>query len=241
MVTFIAHRGDCENYIENTLHSVKAAIEGGVTAIEIDVQLTKDGVPILYHDRDLKRLLNKSGRVGDYSFCELSTSCFSEQQCQRSKNSAESEFITSLAMLVDYLKQWPEVSLFVEIKRINFSFFSYQQVYQVLQEVLLPIKSQVIYISFSYRFIRYCRQRSMMPLGYVLPTWQHVNHKMLARLRPNYLFSSVDIVPESFVFDAQDFHWALYEIVDSDMARQYFDRGVRYLESFNPVRLKREF
>ncbi|MGB3335731.1 MAG: glycerophosphodiester phosphodiesterase family protein [Devosia sp.] len=63
----IAHRGlhdRAKGVIENTASAFEAAIAGGY-AIECDLQLTSDGVPIIFHDSDMKRLLGKDGAVAD--------------------------------------------------------------------------------------------------------------------------------------------------------------------------------
>ncbi|MFF7636848.1 glycerophosphodiester phosphodiesterase [Kitasatospora sp. NPDC008050] len=52
----VAHRGDPYRFRENTLPSVAAALAAGADAVEVDVQLTRDGVPVLLHDPTLKRL-----------------------------------------------------------------------------------------------------------------------------------------------------------------------------------------
>lgn len=52
----VAHRGDPYRFRENTLPSVAAALAAGADAVEVDVQLTRDGVPVLLHDATLKRL-----------------------------------------------------------------------------------------------------------------------------------------------------------------------------------------
>lgn len=55
-VTAVAHRGDPYRARENTLASVRSAIARGADAVEVDVRLTRDGVPVLLHDATLKRL-----------------------------------------------------------------------------------------------------------------------------------------------------------------------------------------
>jgi glycerophosphoryl diester phosphodiesterase len=55
----IGHRGtpSCGHHTENTLQSVRAALDGGADGVEIDVQATRDGVLVLAHDPDLGRVL----------------------------------------------------------------------------------------------------------------------------------------------------------------------------------------
>ncbi|MFI9175281.1 glycerophosphodiester phosphodiesterase [Streptomyces lincolnensis] len=55
-LTAVAHRGDPYRVRENTIDSLRSALERGADAVEIDVRLTRDGVPVLLHDDTLKRL-----------------------------------------------------------------------------------------------------------------------------------------------------------------------------------------
>ncbi|MDQ1015937.1 glycerophosphoryl diester phosphodiesterase [Streptomyces afghaniensis] len=55
-VTAVAHRGDPYRHRENTVASLRSALDRGADAVEIDVRLTRDGVPVLLHDDTLKRL-----------------------------------------------------------------------------------------------------------------------------------------------------------------------------------------
>ncbi|MFD9442816.1 glycerophosphodiester phosphodiesterase [Streptomyces sp. NPDC060006] len=55
-VTAVAHRGDPYRVRENTVDSLRSALRQGADAVEIDVRLTRDGVPVLLHDVSLKRL-----------------------------------------------------------------------------------------------------------------------------------------------------------------------------------------
>lgn len=55
-LTAVAHRGAPYRFRENTLGSLRAALALGADAVEFDVRLTRDGVPVLLHDATLKRL-----------------------------------------------------------------------------------------------------------------------------------------------------------------------------------------
>ena len=69
----IAHRGyhDNENGVpENSLPSFEAAIEKGF-AIELDIQLSSDGVAMVFHDADLARVCGVEGKIWDYTAAEL--------------------------------------------------------------------------------------------------------------------------------------------------------------------------
>ncbi|WP_019995179.1 glycerophosphodiester phosphodiesterase family protein [Aureimonas ureilytica] len=69
----IAHRGlhdGNKTVFENSISAFRAAIAGGY-AIECDVHLSSDGVPVVFHDDDLKRLTGREGRVRQTSAVEL--------------------------------------------------------------------------------------------------------------------------------------------------------------------------
>ncbi|MEJ8671337.1 MULTISPECIES: glycerophosphodiester phosphodiesterase [unclassified Streptomyces] len=70
-VTAVAHRGDPYRVRENTLASLRSALERGADAVEIDVRLTKDGVPVLLHDETLKRLWEQDRPVRALSAAEV--------------------------------------------------------------------------------------------------------------------------------------------------------------------------
>jgi glycerophosphoryl diester phosphodiesterase len=68
----MAHRGWSGKAPENTMSAIMLAInEPAVKAIEIDVQLSKDGVPVVIHDYTLDRTTNGTGYVKDHTFDEL--------------------------------------------------------------------------------------------------------------------------------------------------------------------------
>mgnify|MGYP002042357716 FL=1 len=58
-VAISAHRGGSMEAPENTLESFKYSLELGCAYIETDVQLSSDGIPYIFHDDDLSRLLGK--------------------------------------------------------------------------------------------------------------------------------------------------------------------------------------
>ncbi|TVZ79405.1 glycerophosphoryl diester phosphodiesterase [Streptomyces sp. BK340] len=70
-VTAVAHRGAPYRFRENTLDSLRSALGLGADAVEIDVRLTRDGVPVLLHDETLKRLWEHDRPVGSLSADEV--------------------------------------------------------------------------------------------------------------------------------------------------------------------------
>nr|WSW66511.1 glycerophosphodiester phosphodiesterase [Streptomyces sp. NBC_00995] len=70
-VTAVAHRGDPYRVRENTLPSIRSALDRGADAVEIDVRVTRDGVPVLLHDATLERLWGHDVRLDRLTHQEL--------------------------------------------------------------------------------------------------------------------------------------------------------------------------
>ncbi|MBT3155657.1 glycerophosphodiester phosphodiesterase, partial [Streptomyces sp. CHD11] len=70
-VTAVGHRGDPYLARENTLPSIRSALERGADAVEIDVRVTRDGVPVLLHDATLERLWGHGRRLDRLDHAEL--------------------------------------------------------------------------------------------------------------------------------------------------------------------------
>ena len=70
-IPVLGHRGICSKFPENTLVSFEAAINLGVDLIEFDVNITKDGIPVVIHDNDISRTSDHKGLTRDYTLEEL--------------------------------------------------------------------------------------------------------------------------------------------------------------------------
>ena len=101
-----AHRGYFNNASEapeNSLLSFQYAIDNGY-GIELDVQLSSDGVPMVFHDADLMRVCGVEGKIWDYSCEEL----------QKMKLLDSEETIPTMAQALELING--QVPLLVEYK-----------------------------------------------------------------------------------------------------------------------------
>ena len=73
MIKAIAHRGFSSRYPENTMLAFSRALALGADGAEFDVQLTKDGIPVVFHDESLTRITGDSRLIKDLTLQELQT------------------------------------------------------------------------------------------------------------------------------------------------------------------------
>lgn len=70
-VQIVAHRGYCSVAPENTMQSFVRGIDASVDMIELDVQMTKDGYIVVFHDLNLNRIVGDKKCISDYTYAEL--------------------------------------------------------------------------------------------------------------------------------------------------------------------------
>lgn len=71
VVLVASHRASHLNFPENSVPAIKDAIKIGVDIVELDVKVTKDGVPVLMHDGTINRTTTGTGKPSDYTLEEL--------------------------------------------------------------------------------------------------------------------------------------------------------------------------
>lgn len=115
----IAHRGASALAPENTLAAFRKAIEDGADGIEFDVRIAKDGVPVVFHDSTLRRMVKKEGRTSHFTSAELQTldvgAWFNGRNPARASEEFSGETVPTLANLFSFLKGY-RGRLYLEMK-----------------------------------------------------------------------------------------------------------------------------
>ncbi|KAM6165050.1 glycerophosphodiester phosphodiesterase 1 [Erethizon dorsatum] len=70
-ISAIAHRGGSHDAPENTLAAIRQAAKNGATGVELDIEFTSDGVPVLMHDNTVDRTTDGTGRLCDLTFEQI--------------------------------------------------------------------------------------------------------------------------------------------------------------------------
>lgn len=116
----IGHRGARAVRPENTLQSLQHAVALGVDALEFDLHLAKDGVPVLHHDATLDRCTDASGPVRARTSLELGRISASHRFTPdggRSYPFREARF--AVPTLWEALEACPDIPLIIELKSVE--------------------------------------------------------------------------------------------------------------------------
>lgn len=158
-----AHRGDCSQKPENTLSALASSI-GKCDFIEIDMQLTKDLIPVIIHDDTLGRTSDVSKierfanrrpwRVCDFTLEELQSLDFG------SWFDHKYEPILTLEIALIFAKKH-QIFLNIEIKDIS-SVFADDLVIRIIMDMIknMQVKNLLLLSSFYHPYLPMCKEQS---------------------------------------------------------------------------------
>lgn len=149
----LGHRGFSGKYPENTRSAFEAAAAvAGCHGFETDVNLSKDGVPVIVHDPVLGRTADRTGFVKDFTYEELLTVDFGAWFGEAFRG----ERILRLDELLEFVRQ---KALFVNLELKNYEVFYPDIERIVIDEVdRLGMKEQVLLSSFNHQSMELCKR-----------------------------------------------------------------------------------
>ena len=226
----VAHRGYALHYPENTLIGIEAAITAGARYLEVDVQLSADQVPVLFHDRNMDRLCRAHGKVHEFTREELRA--FNVTEFDRFGYKFAQNPITLLAELGALLAKHTGVTAFIEIKRAALEHFDDATVLDRILHTLAPVSSQCVLISYDFPVLKLARDRDYHSVGAILEQWHHWKTLEVQSIKPDYLFCDAADLPRFDEVEAPNAKVVVYEITDPLQALRLAARGVGFIETF---------
>ena len=110
----VAHRGVADHAPENTLPAFLRAIAVGADAVELDVRLTRDRVPVVYHYYYLDEITTLPGPIYDYTLDQLQAARFLPTGYGTEVASTQDWRISTLTEVLDVIGG--KIGLEIEIK-----------------------------------------------------------------------------------------------------------------------------
>lgn len=235
----VAHRGYALHYPENTLIAVQAAIDAGARFIEVDIQLSADRVPMLFHDRNLDRLCRVHGKIHEFTREQLRA--FHVSEFDRFGYKYAQNPIATLAELGALLEQHPSVTGFIELKRAAIEHFGIATVLDRTLHALAPVLSQCVLISYHIPVLAAARTRGPGRVGAILEKWHHHRSPEVQAIRPDYLFCDAADLPRFGQLGQPGAQVVIYEITDPEAALKLAARGVAFIETFAIGEMRQSF
>lgn len=147
-----AHRGHNEAMPENSLASIQAAYDIGANAVEVDVMLSNDLVPVVIHDHDIRHTTLNKGMVKDLNSDQLLATPLVDVQT----GAASKWHIPSLESVIKLAKQL-NIKLEIELKTEIHNHFAMAQAIQALFSKY-DFHDQGFVSSFDPRLLYYVRR-----------------------------------------------------------------------------------
>jgi glycerophosphoryl diester phosphodiesterase len=230
LIHLVAHRGNARDFPENTIPALMSAVELGVRFLELDIQLSIDGVPMVIHDHELTRTAGVAGSVHEMTAAELEQISVGEPA--RFGDRFGGVKIPTLADTLSILDARPQLTLFVEIKRASLSRFGHDQVVHRVCEVLRPFRSQCVVISFDLPAVHLARQMGSLKVGWVLPQYDEHARLKFEAVKPEFLFCDHEKLPAgNGRLWRGPWRWALYEVETPELAVALAERGADFVET----------
>jgi len=217
----VAHRGDREGGVENTLAAFKHAAAAGARFAECDIQLTRDLVPVVLHDNWLKRLCARPDvKVMQTDLVALQTIC-------------QPHFdLLTLAELLRWLQQQPQLTMFIEIKPAMRRRLSAAGIIKLLAACIPAAQfEQLVVISQSAEIIDVCKARLPCRTGWVAESARQPESAI------DYLFMPYSRTAGIAAWHEKDVKVGLYTVNNPDLATELMAQHADLVETDHFTRM----
>ena len=208
-----AHRGASTYCPENTMMAFYTGLYMGANGIETDVRLTKDGVPVLFHDATLDRVTDGTGPLADYTLEQL-------QQVNVQNDGLRDKIPTLESFLQQFAHQ--EITFAIELKG--------EGAEQATAELISKYGIEKKCIVTSFRFAYLEKLHAILPglkLGCLV---KEVTGETLARMKT---IGCDELCPKAALVNAESvaawhregFRVRAWGVSNEELMRQVYDSG----------------
>ncbi|MCD7949098.1 MAG: glycerophosphoryl diester phosphodiesterase membrane domain-containing protein [Erysipelotrichaceae bacterium] len=224
----MGHRG-CDETVENTYGAVAKACAYGADYAEIDIQLTSDGVPVVFHDTSMSRLSNENVNVADITADEF-------ESIELSQNGYSAYGLTLAHMIEEIQENELAISLLIELKPTDDNYKTMvDAVIEVVEEHYFA--SSCIYMSQNYTCVRYMnQQRPQYWVGYCIYSSVGEIGEEIFEMDIDFLAMEENLVSTTIIQEAVAQMLPVYVwTVDNEKSmKQYLNMGVTGIISDSP-------
>ncbi len=223
---FVGHRGDIHQHQENSIAAILATLKGGVSQVEFDIQISKDGMPVLLHDPDLERIHHHAGTIFELDY----------QQAPLHPHLQ----LESLWELIDSLSPYPQSHCYIEIKHDSIDYWGIETVLSRIRPLLKTSLNYTL-LARSLSFLQQARQQGHQSIGANVRHYSEHEKQQLQQLAPDFLVINHERIPTTDKLWQNNWQWMIYEVADNNQAQQLMQQGASHMISFNANQLQQSW
>lgn len=209
-----AHRGASEYAPENTLQSFYLGVQMGANGIETDVQKTKDGVLILFHDDTLERVTGAKGKVCDYTFDQLANLLVK-------RGDKSDKIITLEEFLIKF--GWKDLTFAIELKSSGVAKESIDLIKKY------KVENKCIITSFNFQNLKEAFDYApSLRIGYLVQKIDSEVLEQIKEIKLTEICPCVDIIDKDFVKEWNDkgYDVRAWGIANENLMKYAYECGV---------------
>jgi glycerophosphoryl diester phosphodiesterase len=227
----VARGGDATGHPENTLPAFQSALDLSVRFVEVDVQLSSNGVPMAVRGDDVMVdgvLLS----VGDLTAAELAQVDSSESH--RFGQRFAGTCIPRLVDVLSLITKRAQTTVFVNLCRASLNRFGHDQVVAQVAETMKPFRSRCIVVSSDLPAVHRARHITGLQIGWEIPACDNHTRLKYEAFQPEYIFCDLAILPPKGALWRGPWRWAVRAAATLDDALDLASRGADFVSTRDP-------
>ena len=225
----ISHRGNNFSFPENTLSGLRSAFELGCTAVEFDIQMTRDETLVVMHDDNTLRTSGIEQSVLDSSYEQLTS--VSVHEPKRFDTMHRPTPISKLSEVMELLNEFPNTHAYIEVKEESLEKWGHQQVIDQLLPIVSQYAKQYTIISFDLPVLNLIKEQSDLAIGWVLYNYDEESLAKANVSKPDYLIvDQAEIALDTPPWEGP-WKWMVYGVDSAELAIKHYINGIEYVET----------
>jgi glycerophosphoryl diester phosphodiesterase len=208
---------------------MQAAVTAGARYLRMDVQITADGIPVLFQDSSLQRLAGRSMTLAELPWAELEQLELDEQA--RFGDQFLGTRIAGLAQMAEWLKESPGVTVFVDIKSGSLRRWGQAEATETVLRAVEPAFDQIVLLSHDVEALWHAQSYGVRQIAWAFERWDAVNQDIAERLSPQFLCCPIKYLPADRALWPGEWRWIAHETQDPVLAAELLAQGIDLVET----------
>jgi glycerophosphoryl diester phosphodiesterase len=227
----VARGGDASGHPENTLPAFQSALDLGVRFVEVDVQLSSNGVPMAVRGDDVivDGVLLSMGELTAAELAQVDSS-----EAHRFGQRFAGTCIPRLVDVLSLITKRPETTAFVNLCRASLSRFGSDAVVAQVADAIKPFRTRCIVVSPDLPAIHRARRTIGLQIGWEIAAYDNHTRLKYEALQPEYIFCDLSLLPKKNALWRGPWRWAIRASATIDDAIDLAARGVDFISTREP-------